>query len=158
MEIVQEMVLIGAPVSRIAEELRNLERFKDFMDNVEEIKILHREADCQISSWKVNIDGIDLAWVEEDSFLLDRGYMSFKMLEGDFDCFEGFWNLKPLSANSSQTDVELVVKYDLGLPSFDEIIGDVLRSKIVENSRALLHALKRRAESNVDGKVAFEVV
>lgn len=160
MEIVQEVVLIGAPVSRIADELRHLERFKDFMDNVDEIKILHREPDHQISSWKVNIDGIDLAWVEEDSFLLDRGYMSFKMLEGDFDYFEGFWNLKPISESgkASETDVELVVKYDLGLPSFDEIIGDILRRKIVENSRALLQALKRRAEVNVDGAVALEVV
>lgn len=149
MEIVHETVVVKASIARIADELRHLEMFKDFMSNVEEIKILHRAEDRQISSWKVNVDGIDLAWVEEDCFVLDRGYMSFKMLEGDFDCFEGFWNLKPLLPNAmvgEQTDVELVVKYDLGLPSFDEIIGDVLRGKIIENSQSLLRALKRRAE------------
>lgn len=144
---VHHEIIVDASQERLAQELYRVEAFPQYMHDVEEVVILERSKDRQISAWRVNIDGVELAWQEEDRIFSDEGRMEYRILQGDFDIFEGVWQLTPEGNNGRRaTRVQLTVEYDLGLPAFEELIGEILEIKVRRNTKSLLEALKARVE------------
>ena len=144
---VTEELLIYAPKSRVGKAVFRSEEFPNFLDDVKEVTILQRDGSRQVSKWRVEIEGIELQWTEEDWLLLNdsgqEGSMHYRLLEGDFDRFEGAWHF---SNTEDATRVRLSIDYDLGLPNFEDMMGFLLRLKVEQNARDLLRALKERTE------------
>jgi coenzyme Q-binding protein COQ10 len=141
---VEVSIVVDAPARAVYELAKNQERFPEFMPDVESVKIVERTADRIVSRWKTLVEEAPIEWTEEDVFDDDDLSVSYKLLEGDLDKFEGTWRFKD---GDGRTSVTLVVEYDFGVPTLAELIGPTLHKKVKENAEMMLAGLKKEAES-----------
>ena len=125
--------------------VEDLERFPEFMPNVEAIRIISDDGRRTVAHWDTIIDGAPLDWVEEGIYERDELRVRFKALEGVFDRFDGFWQVKSVDGDS---EVIFELEYSIGLPEIDEIIGPILRERLIDNTEAMLEALEGRILSD----------
>ncbi len=125
--------------------VEELERFPEFMPNVEAIRVLEDDGRRKVAHWDTVIDDAPLDWVEEGIYDHDALLVRFRALEGVFDRFDGFWQVKPADEGS---EVVFELEYIIGLPEIDEIIGPILRERLIENAEAMLEALEGRILSD----------
>jgi coenzyme Q-binding protein COQ10 len=143
MPFVETTIVIEAPARDVYDLAKNLERFPEFMPDVESVVILEREPNRMISRWKTLVEDAPIEWTEEDLFDDAALRVDYKLLEGDFDTFEGSWTFEETEGH---TFVTLGVEFDFGVPTLAELIGPTLHRKVRENSEMMLDALKREAE------------
>lgn len=125
--------------------VEDIERFPEFMPNVDAIQILEDDGRRKVAHWDTTIDDAPLDWVEEGIYDADERRVRFRSLEGVFDRFDGFWQVKPADGGS---EVIFELEYSIGLPEIDEIIGPILRERLIENTEAMLEALEGRILSD----------
>jgi len=123
--------------------LKEMQNFPIFMHGVKKLDIIEKKDNKMITSWKVEIDGASLLWKEEDTFNDKEKSLKFKMLEGDYDNYEGKWQLEELSGD---TKIILSANFDWGVPAFEKLVGDVLRRKARNSLRSMLNAIKKLLE------------
>lgn len=143
MPYVETEITVTAPARTVYELAKQLERFPQFMPDVESVTILERRPDGAVSRWKTLVEEAPIEWTEEDLFDDEGLRIEYRLLEGDLDKFEGVWTF---SQSSEQTRVVLGVDYDFGVPTLAELIGPTLEKKVRENSEMMLAALKAEAE------------
>ena len=145
MPYVETSILIAAPRRQIYELAKDMERYSEFMPDVEYVKILRRDGNKTISRWKTLVEDAPIEWTEEDAFDDDNTRIDYKLIEGDLDKFEGFWTFEE---RAGVTHVVLGVDYDFGVPTLAELIGPILQKKVEDNSLMMLRALKEKCEGN----------
>ncbi len=64
-------------------------------------------------------------------------------MEGVFDRFDGYWQVIR-DGEGSQVTFELV--YEIGLPEIEDIVGPILRERMVENAESMLEAIEKWVE------------
>lgn len=121
--------------------VEDIGHFPDFMPNVDAITILEEDGHRKVAHWETTIDDAPLDWVEEGIYDPDQLLVRFRSLEGVFDRFDGSWQVKPVDGGS---EVVFDLEYSVGLPEIDEIIGPILRERLLENSEAMLAAVEGR--------------
>jgi ribosome-associated toxin RatA of RatAB toxin-antitoxin module len=138
-----EIFIKGDPkeVYRIA---KDMEKFPEYMKDVEEVNVLERNTSWTITEWVTNIDGTPIIWTEEDQFDDENLGITYRMIEGDLDKFEGEWKFMPKDGGCK---VVLGVDYDFGMPSLTELIGPTLKEKIKENSEMMLEGMRKNIEA-----------
>ncbi|MGP6158547.1 MAG: type II toxin-antitoxin system RatA family toxin [Vulcanimicrobiaceae bacterium] len=151
MPYVETKIVIDAPAREVYELTKLLERFPEYMPDVESVTILERGGDRMISRWKTLVEEAPIEWTEEDRFDDAALRVDYKLIEGDLDTFEGSWTFESVGGCTSVT---LGVEYDFGVPTLAELIGPTLQRKVRENSEMMLAALKREAESHRRGAAA----
>jgi coenzyme Q-binding protein COQ10 len=62
-----EIIIKGEP-KEIFNFARDMEKFPEYMRDVEEVNVLERNNGNTITEWVTNIDGTPLIWTEEDNF------------------------------------------------------------------------------------------
>lgn len=144
-------IVVNSDPNEIGRLLFNLEMFKTHMADVRSIEIVerHPEKNQQVTRWNVAMDGVDLEWLETEQLDVLSRQMNFCLVEGDFKIFGGRWDFserQPLPDGTWGTRVSLSLYYDLGLPAFDDLIGDVLERRVLENTLSLLEALQSEVE------------
>jgi coenzyme Q-binding protein COQ10 len=144
MPYVETTIEIKAPARKIYELAKDMERYPDFMPDVETVKILEREGNKTVTRWKTLVEEAPIEWTEVDIFDDDKTRIDYRLIEGDLDKFEGAWTF---DERNGVTKVVLGVDYDFGVPTLAELIGPILRKKVEENSQMMLRALKERCES-----------
>ena len=120
-----------------------MENFPEFMPDVESVNILKREDHGTVSEWVTNVEGTSIIWTEEDLFDDKNRVISYRLLEGDLEKFEGTWRFLP---EGSGTRVILGVDFEFGMPSLTELIGPTLELKVRENCTMMLEAMKTNLE------------
>ena len=143
MPYVQTEIDIAAPKRAIYELAKDMERYAEFMPDVEYVKILRREGDTTVTRWKTLVEEAPIEWTEEDVFDDAGTRIDYRLIEGDLDKFEGAWTFEE---RDGVTHVVLGVDYDFGVPTLAELIGPILRKKVEENSLMMLRALKAKSE------------
>jgi len=143
MPYVETSIDIAAPRHQIYALAKDLERYSDFMPDVEYVKVLSRDGNTAVSRWKTLVEEAPIEWTEEDVFDDVNTRIDYKLIEGDLDKFEGAWTFVE---RDGVTHVCLGVEYDFGVPTLAELIGPTLERKVRENSEMMLAALKREAE------------
>ena len=122
---------------------KDMEKFPDYMADVESVKIIEKSENETITEWVSNIEGTPIVWIEKDLFNDKDNTISYKPIEGDLDKFEGTWSFK---SDGSGTRVVLGVDFDFGIPHLEELIGPTLVSKVKENSDMMLSGMKSYLE------------
>jgi len=143
MPYVETSIAIAAPRRHIYELAKDLERYSDFMPDVEYVKVLSRNGNTAVSRWKTLVEEAPIEWTEEDVFDDVNTRIDYKLIEGDLDRFEGAWTFDEIDG---VTHVKLGVEYDFGVPTLAELIGPILQKKVEENSLMMLRALKEKCE------------
>lgn len=153
MPIVEATVRIAAPVDQVYALARDIERFPEYMDDVEQVTILEQTPGRQVSRWQGVVKEFNrkLRWTEED-FWNDADHTCvFKQIEGDFSIYQGRWEFRPLDAElcpTQQTDAYLQIEYDYEVPFIGNLIKNIIYKKMQQNVETMLAALKARAEQS----------
>jgi len=125
---------------------QNVERFPEFMADVESVEILEDDPPRRVSRWTSVIKEFNrtIEWTEEDYWDDGAHLCTFSQLEGDFSEYSGRWEFVEVPEG---TDVQLQVQYDYAIPLIGALIKNLLRKKMQQNTDAMLSALKEEAES-----------
>jgi ribosome-associated toxin RatA of RatAB toxin-antitoxin module len=135
---------LAAPPEDSFRVVFDVERFPEFMSNVTSVEVLSSASNCRVVAWQMSIDDAPLDWTEEIVYDQDNLRTSFRALDGVFARFDGYWQVYPEGAGSR---VELFLEYDLGVPEIQDIIGPILKVRLIENLEAMLTCIATRALS-----------
>lgn len=144
MPYVESEIFIKGDPKKVYEMAKDMEKFPDYMRDVEEVSVLERNGGSTITEWVTNIEGTPLIWTEEDNFDDENLRITYRMIEGDLDKFEGEWKFIP---SNGGCQVVLGVDYDFGMPSLTDLIGPTLQEKVRENSEMMLEGMKKKIEA-----------
>ena len=134
---------LDRPAAEAFEIVEDLERFPEFMPNVNSLTLLEVDGDRKVAAWETTIDDAPLDWVEEGIYDRQNMIVRFRSLEGVFDRFDGFWQVTP-EGEGSRVTFELL--YEIGLPEIEEIVGPLLRERMIENAESMLTAIDKRLQ------------
>lgn len=143
MPFVETGIEINASPEQVYELAKNMERYPDFMPDVESINVVERGDNRTVTEWTTNVEGIPICWKEEDVFDDEQIKIGYRLLEGDLDKFEGDWTFTP---SESGTQVTLTVDFDFGMPTLADLLGPILKVKVAENSEMMLAGMKKEIE------------
>jgi coenzyme Q-binding protein COQ10 len=143
MPYVETSIEIAAPRHVIYELAKDMERYPEFMPDVESVKVVSRNGNTTVTRWKTLVEEAPIEWTEEDIFDDINTRIDYRLIEGDLDKFEGAWTF---DERDGRTFVKLGVDYDFGVPSLSELIGPILQKKVEDNSMMMLKALKEKCE------------
>lgn len=127
--------------------IEDLESFPEFMPNVISITLIEVDSNRKVAKWDIMIDDAPLDWVEEGIYDKENLIIRFRSLEGVFERFYGFWQVVP-DGEGSRVSFEL--SYEIGLPEIEEIVGPILRERMIENVESMLNAIEQRVSQPTD--------
>lgn len=142
--VVKEEIEINAPAKIVYDVASLTEKFPEFIPDVKSIKIIQKEGNKQITQWQASIDGIEFNWEEIEIFYPEKMYLEYKLVKGDVDKFEGYWQILPISENKSK--LILYLDFDVNIPMLSSLIMPTIRFKVRKNVQLMLKAIKDRSE------------
>lgn len=147
MATVESIIVIAAPVDTVYAIARNVERFPEFMDDVQDVEILEEEGQRRVSHWVGLIEEFNrtLEWTEEDFWNDEEYSCEFRMHEGDFTAYSGTWTFEEDEAG---TLAKLTVDYEYAVPLIGPLIKKLLHRKVQQNCDNMLAAIKEEAEKD----------
>lgn len=128
---------------RVMEEI---DRFPEFMPNVNKLTILEDSGNRKVAEWDTCIDDTPLNWIEEGTYDADNLTISFHAREGVFARFDGCWRVIP---ETSGCKIEFELVYEIGLPEIEEMIAPLLHERLVANVESMLTAIASRTKTSV---------
>jgi len=139
--------VVDAPKARVYDVVRDMERFAQFMPDVESVAVVERGDGYTVTEWKVRVRGARLRWTERDEFLPDR--ITYRQVKGDFKQFEGEWRFD--AESPAATRVTLVTVFEFGLPMLAALLNPVAAAILRENARSMLASVTREAVTCASG-------
>lgn len=138
MPIIETSIIIKEDREKIYELLKDIESFPKFIKNIKRIQVIKRLPHRAIINWEVMVDGAFVTWKEEDTYDDKNTSINFKMLEGDYDKYEGRWKIDncPLG-----TRITISVSVEWGIPVLGKHVGRVLERKVRANLKSVLKAI-----------------
>jgi ribosome-associated toxin RatA of RatAB toxin-antitoxin module len=135
--------IIGAPLAEVFRVAKDVERFPEFMPDVQSIRILERNGPRLTVEWVGVMQGRKVRWVEEETWD-DRAHRSdFRLVEGDFSKFEGTWSFEAVPEGTSTT---LALDYEMELPLAGALLATLLKVLVRKNLESMLVSLKGQLE------------
>lgn len=148
---IEQKIEIEAPVERVYAIARHVEAFPEFMADLQSLKVLERSEDGRrtVTEWVGMIQAVKMKvrWTQEDRWDDTTYRDDFRMIQGDLDRMEGYWQFTPIAEN--RTLFESVVDYDINIPMIGPMVKGLVKKLMTENLQATLEAIKRRAESEL---------
>lgn len=148
MATIDSEVRIAAPVARVFHIARDVEKFPDFMPDVESVKIQERSDDGShvISAWVGLIPEFQqkIRWIEEDYWNEIDHTCRFHQMTGDYKQYEGVWTF---TQENDGTVFHSRITYDVEIPLIGALIKNLIARKMRENTLNVLHAIKSQAEA-----------
>ena len=153
MPSIEQSVTVEAPIARVYQIARDVEVFPQFMADLQSLHILERSPDGNrtVTEWVGIIQAfkMKIKWTQEDVWDHSAYRDTFRMLQGDMDRMEGFWQFTALNDNLTRFDSK--VDYDLNVPMVGPMIKGLVKKLMTENLQATLSAIKGRAEAGEQG-------
>lgn len=140
--------LIPAPPERVYALAKEVERFAEFLPNVQQVTVRERKGQRTVSEWVGLVPEFrrTIRWVEEDIWDDEGPSCRFRSLSGDWDRYEGEWIFEP---EGDGTRVRLDISYDYHVPLIGPLIKELLRRLVARNAEETLEGLRRRAAGEV---------
>ncbi|WP_406835977.1 type II toxin-antitoxin system RatA family toxin [Streptomyces sp. AHU1] len=135
--------------------VRDFGRYPDLVDRVRSVTVHPAPPGSSVlSDWEVDFRNGVLAWSEEDVFDDRARSIVFRQTEGDFESFDGRWDVTAGPHGTAQ--VGFAATFDFGLPSLAGIIDPVAERVLRETIEHILRTLLGDEEpaENVRGRAA----
>jgi ribosome-associated toxin RatA of RatAB toxin-antitoxin module len=140
--VVIETVVPGARGNADADEVfakvKDFSQYPKYTDAVREVSITTRQDGAVDSQWSVNFRNGVLCWSERDWIDDAARGIAFTQLDGDFERFEGTWQVDP---TPTDVTVRFTADFDLGMPSLAAIIDPIAERALRDNMHAILRGL-----------------
>lgn len=145
MPTVNADIAVAAPVDRVYQIARDIEKFPEFMDDVESVEILEQTPEKQVSKWGSIIKEFNrtITWTEADYWDDAARTCRWEQLKGDFTRYEGEWQFV---SDGEGTIARLTIDYEYTVPLIGALIQGLLLKKMQANVQSMLEAIKARAE------------
>lgn len=144
MASVEATTVIGAPRDRVYAMAKDVERFPQFMPDLESVTVLERTPSGTLTQWVGVVQGRKIRWVEEDAWD-DAAYTCrFRQRTGDFSRYEGSWVFE---ATPGGTRTSLAVDFELDIPLAGALLSSLVKVLMRKNCESMLAALKGQLES-----------
>lgn len=138
-------VIIWKKKEIVYEALKATEKFPSFLKDVKKISIISGNGNKAVSDWAVDIDGTPIRWRQETIFDdNNQKVIRFKMIDGDYEKYEGEWLLEEVS--EGRTRVELRAEFKWGVPGLERFVGDILEEKALVSLKGMLFALRKELQ------------
>lgn len=140
---VQSDILIPAPRARVYELAKDVERFPEFLPNVQQVTIRERQGSRTVSEWVGLVPEFKrtIKWTEEDIWDDAAHVCRFRSLEGDWDRYQGEWSFVE---EGEGTRVRLRIEYEYNVPLIGPLIRKLLHKLVQRNAQETLEGLRRR--------------
>jgi ribosome-associated toxin RatA of RatAB toxin-antitoxin module len=138
--------IADAPVEVVYAIAKEIERFPEWMSNVDSITVLSRDGNRVTSKWLGRVEEFkrNIRWTEEDIWEDANHRCLFRATEGDWETYEGEWSFIP---EGDQTRLRLRLNFDINVPLIGALIKGLLTKLTEKNSRDMLKALAARAQA-----------
>ncbi len=136
--------VLHAQMWRVRRMLTRVQDFPKFVPCIKDAAVISRDHNHLKTRWKVQVEGVPIQWVEEDTLSLSQNMISFEAVEGDLDHFRGAWHL---AEHPEGTQVSVNVSLGLSLPVVGDFAATYLRKAIASNFEAILEGIERRIVS-----------
>lgn len=145
MPVVTAEVNVAAPAERVYELAKGVERFPEFMSDVESVEVLSREGNTSVTRWvgKIKEFNRTIQWTERDRWFDDEMRCEFEQTKGDFGLYRGIWEFR---RDEGGTFVSLHLEYDYHVPLIGSLLKAIIFNKMKQNCQSMLDALKAEAE------------
>jgi len=144
---VENSVQINAAPDHVYAIARDVERFPEFMPDVQRITVLEPDAGDgrQVVEWVGLIPTVKLTvkWTEEDRWDDRERTCRFTQVKGDFTEYGGEWRFE---ADAQGTRFYSRVDYELEIPTVGPLIRGLVKKIMTDNMTRLQSAIKQRAE------------
>ncbi len=142
---IEVSIIVKEDRKEIYDLLKKTEEFPKFIKGIKRIQIIKQLPHRSIINWEVLVDGALIVWKEEDLFDNVNYTIRFKMLEGDYDKYEGEWKLVQLL---NGTKIFLCINIDWGAPAFVDFpeVKNILIRKTKKSLKSMLIAIKKKVE------------
>lgn len=146
---VTSKIVVNAPIEKVYNTAREIEKFPQFMPDVVEIKIEKRDEKETVSYWKAKVQVASLnkfiEWTERDEWDWEKKKCKFELVKGDYKEYSGKWEFNTVQDG---TEMIMVIDFDLGIPLIGPLIQKLLDKKMKENCDNMLKAIKNKVESD----------
>ncbi|HSV73978.1 MAG TPA: DUF2505 family protein [Chthonomonadales bacterium] len=148
MPVIEQSLLVRAPVERVYAVARDVERFPEFMEDLKSLTVLERSDDGNrtVTEWvgAIREFKMTIRWTQEDVWDPATRRDDFRMLTGDMDSMSGFWRF---AQRDGGTLFESVVNYEYNVPLIGPMIKALIKKKMTANLDAQMRAIGARAEA-----------
>ena len=145
---IEQSVTINAPIAHVYRIAKQVERFPDFMADLQSLTVLERSADGlrTTTDWVglIREFRMTVKWVQEDVWDDTAFRDDFTMLRGDMDRMAGYWQFT--SSNAETTIFESMVDYEYNVPLIGPMVKSLIKKKMTDNLQATMDAIKRKSE------------
>jgi ribosome-associated toxin RatA of RatAB toxin-antitoxin module len=141
---VEASTVIRAPLDRVYALAKDVERFPEFMPDLESVRVLERTSAGTVTQWVGVVQGRKIRWVEEDEWDDGRHVCTFRQRSGDFNRYQGTWRFEPAPEG---TRTSLDVEFELDIPLAGALLSNLVRALMRKNCESMLAALKGRLET-----------
>ena len=140
---VESEIIIEADRNRVYAVAKDVEKFPEFLPDVQSVKVLEREGSRVVSEWVGIIKQFNrtLHWTEEDDWDDAQRQCSFRAISGDWDKYQGVWKFE---SHPQGTRVHLAVEYEFDVPLIGPLIKGVLTKLVKHNCDQMLEGLRQR--------------
>ena len=140
---VMATTIIRAPLADVYRVAKDVEKFPEFMPDVQSIRVLDRGDSRVTVEWIGVMQGRKIRWVEEEAWDDAAHRSAFHLVEGDFSKFEGSWSFETVPEG---TQTMLVLDYEMELPLAGALLSNLLKVLVRKNLESMLASLKGQLE------------
>lgn len=146
MPTVNSEITVNAPIETVYAIARDIERFPEFMEDVESVEILEQTEERQVSRWSSIIKEFNrtIKWTEVDYWDDEAKTCRWEQTEGDFSSYEGTWEF--IANSDNETVAKLEIDYEYNVPLIGALIKAIVKKKMQANVESMLAAIKAEAE------------
>lgn len=140
---IQVSRIIPAPKWRVIRLITKVEEFPKYIPCVKEASIIRKSHPKMLTKWRIQVDGVAISWIEEDTFEFKQYTIHFKAVEGDLEEFRGVWLFQE-NAEGTMVVVNVYLKVGMGIPGAGDFANAYIRDILIKNFEAILEAMERR--------------
>ena len=142
MPIIETEAVIPAPAECVYAAAKEIERFPEFMPNVQAVEIIERSGPCVVSRWVARVEEFNrtIKWIERDEWNDERRVCAFRATQGDWDKYEGVWGFEE---HPQGTRAYIRLDFEFDVPLIGPLIKGLLARLVKRNSEETLEGLKR---------------
>jgi ribosome-associated toxin RatA of RatAB toxin-antitoxin module len=126
--------------------ISDFSRFPALMKSVDKVSVLESGGDRGVSEWFMTVDNAPFRWIEKDEFDRKNYEIRFESIDGDFESIRGSWKVEDY--NNEGIKLRFCIKYTLGIPVIEDVVGAVLKEKMEKNMGHMLEAVSRELEKS----------
>ncbi len=149
MPVIEQSLLINAPIEKVFAIARDAEKYPEYMPDVKSIEIISKSEDGNslTTKWSGKIPqfGLTVRWTQDEKWEPTSHRSEFKQSQGDYDKLEGWWKF---TVEGSGTRFDSWLDYEYNVPLVGPLLKKVVHHIVQQNIDGIMKAIKERAESH----------